>query len=238
MLIDFGPLYTTTGNIHQLEYAQKCANNGSTCIAFKYKTGVIIATEKPIESVLYKNTQRIKKVTPNIFMTYSGLLTDGGCLFEYVKNSLHGEMLTMEELISPGRLSYQVSEFLSYFNTKHGCRPVGCSFITGLVYKNKYYLVKSEPTASSLFCEGTAIGKGMQRAKTELEKLDLEEMSFESAVENGVKILYQSYDPLKDKDFEIEMCYVGIESGNEIANVDKEMINRFVEKYKDLSIDE
>ncbi|KAM0675760.1 putative proteasome subunit alpha type-7 [Gurleya vavrai] len=238
MLLDFGPIYTTTGNIHQIEYAQKCADKGPTCIAIKYKNGIIIAAEKPIDSKLFKSSQRIKRLCPNAFMTYTGLFTDGDCLFYYTKEDVHREMARMEEPINAGSVLYRINSFLSYFNTMYGCRPLGCSFLTGVENKGNYTIYSSEPSARSASVYGGAIGKGMQRAKTELEKLDLTDLSLESAVENCVRILYKSYDPLKDKDFDIEISYLGKESENKIVDVDDETLSKFVEKYKDLSVDE
>ncbi|EJW05007.1 hypothetical protein EDEG_00887 [Edhazardia aedis USNM 41457] len=61
VVLDFGPIYTDTGNIVQHEYARKCTSNGRTILAIKYSSGILIATENPIDSILYKPAESIKK---------------------------------------------------------------------------------------------------------------------------------------------------------------------------------
>lgn len=238
MLVDFGALYTTTGNIHQIEYAQKCVNNGPTCIGIRYNSGVLLAIEKPIESVLYLPKERIKTITPNIAMTYTGLMSDGDCLAHFLKGNMMQESFEMDESVSPGSAYNRINDFLSFFNTKHGTRPVGCGFLTAIEHKNEYHLLHSDPSAKTLYCDGASVGKGFQRANTELEKLDLCHLSLDSAAENSIRMLYMSYDPLNDKDFNIEIKYIGKESDNKVADYDAVKLRGYISKYNDLSIDE
>ena len=82
----------------------------------------------------------------------------------------------------------------------------------------------------------SAIGKGSQRAKTELEKLDFD-FDLETAVDNAVKIMYLCHDSLKDKDFVIEAKYIDKDGMGEMKDVGKEMLDRYVEVHNSLSVD-
>ncbi|KZC13491.1 Proteasome subunit alpha type-3, partial [Dufourea novaeangliae] len=53
------------------------------------------------------------------------------------------------------------------------------------------------------------IGKAKQSAKTEIEKLKLSEMSCNELVKEAARIIYLVHDELKDKQFELEMSWVG-----------------------------
>jgi 20S proteasome subunit alpha 7 len=54
---------------------------------------------------------------------------------------------------------------------------------------------------------GAATGKGRQAAKSELEKLDLPNISAKDAVKAAAKIIYAAHDDSKDKDFELEISW-------------------------------
>ena len=57
MFLDIGPVFTATGNILQVEYAEKAASNGTTFIAMKYKDGILFLSENAIESKLIKQNK-------------------------------------------------------------------------------------------------------------------------------------------------------------------------------------
>lgn len=52
-------------------------------------------------------------------------------------------------------------------------------------------------------------GKAKQSAKTEIEKLKLPEMTCKDLVKEAARIIYLVHDELKDKQFELEMSWVG-----------------------------
>ncbi|KAB1254178.1 Proteasome subunit alpha type-3 [Camelus dromedarius] len=56
---------------------------------------------------------------------------------------------------------------------------------------------------------GCAIGKARQAAKTEIEKLQMKEMTCCDVVKEVAKIIYIVHDEVKDKAFEPELGWVG-----------------------------
>lgn len=62
---------------------------------------------------------------------------------------------------------------------------------------------------------GAATGKGRQAAKAELEKLDLSSgnLSLEQGVKEAARIIYVAHEDSKDKDFELEMSWIGSVEG-------------------------
>jgi 20S proteasome subunit alpha 7 len=57
---------------------------------------------------------------------------------------------------------------------------------------------------------GAATGKGRQIAKSELEKLNLNDgnLSLLDGVKEAARIIYVAHDDNKDKDFELEMTWI------------------------------
>lgn len=80
---------------------------------------------------------------------------------------------------------------------------------------------------------GCAVGKGRQLAKTEIEKLKLEEMTVREAVDEAARIIYAVHDDAKDKDFELEVTWVGPESGGKHAAVPADVLKEAERKAKD-----
>lgn len=91
---------------------------------------------------------------------------------------------------------------------------------------------------------GAAVGKGSQLAKTELEKLKLTELSTREAVYEAARMcviahdraphsanrrdidnsIYLVHDDAKDKDFELEVTWIGEESGFQHQQVPKDLL--------------
>ena len=53
------------------------------------------------------------------------------------------------------------------------------------------------------------MGKARQSAKTEMEKLKMREMSCAELIKEAAKIIYVVHDEVKDKQFELELSWVG-----------------------------
>ena len=70
--------FNSKGKLKQIENALKAVSNGQTAIGIRYKTGVVLAVEKNIKSVLVDETsvQKIQKVAEHVGATYSGLFGD------------------------------------------------------------------------------------------------------------------------------------------------------------------
>lgn len=237
MLLDFGPIYTNTGNLLQLDYSKKAVGLGSTCIGFRYNDGIIIAAENPIDSPLYKVPTRIQELGPNIFSVSTGLLSDSIFITETIKKNIHDQSLELDTLINFQTYKRIISNLVSLFTKYYSTRPVGCAFMTA-VYDESFHLLTTEPSSLTQECVGYTIGKGMQRGNTEIEKLNTDNLDLKQAMEHVVRILYKSYDPLKDKNFSVEICYMDRESKGKMVRVDENEVSEIVEMYKDLSIDE
>jgi 20S proteasome subunit alpha 7 len=65
-----------------------------------------------------------------------------------------------------------------------------------------------DPSGTSYRFFATAIGKGKNGAKSQLEKLDLSTLTAREAVVEAAKVLYMQHDPAKDKPIELEISWV------------------------------
>ena len=65
-----------------------------------------------------------------------------------------------------------------------------------------------DPSGVSYRFFATAIGKGKNGAKSQLEKLDLSTLTAREAVMEAAKVIYAQHDPAKDKPIELEISWV------------------------------
>ncbi|KAF9763625.1 putative proteasome subunit alpha type-7 [Nosema granulosis] len=238
-ILDGGPIYTSTGDILQIQYAQKRADAGNTCIALKSIHGAVMLMEKPIENNLFitETDSRILKVTNEIYHMASGIETD----LKHINVRLGGELLKWkhrhQEPVSPEvyrtYLSHDVYEHTAYSNL----RVFGINILSCIKYENVYKILSTDCYGHSVFLKANAVGKGSRIAKTELEKLDLDDMPVKDMVENGIRILYKAFDPVKDKPFDIEIGLFTNDNSGEFVKLNKEDFAEMVEKYKNFSVD-
>lgn len=237
--LDYGNIYSPNGSIIQHKYAQKAVDSGSTMIAMRSSRGAVMLVTKPIISNLrvLENDHRIKKVASNVFMCYTGVLTDGLIIHDICKKAVRDYQSNFDSLISTQYFKKILSEYLYIFTSNIGIRTIGASIFTIVKEKDDYKLLFSDPTGKVSRWNACAAGAGERRAFTELEKLNLEDMSLKEMIDQGIKILYKSYDPLSDVKFEIEVGQIGLETDGEFVRVNPIDISSIVEKYKNLSID-
>lgn len=80
---------------------------------------------------------------------------------------------------------------------------------------------------------GCAAGKGRQTARTEIEKLNLDSLSVEQAVYEAARIIYLAHDEAKDKDFELEVSWIGPATDNEHRLVPQPIFDEAVRRAKE-----
>ena len=82
-----------------------------------------------------------------------------------------------------------------------------------------------EPTGVCLRYFGAALGKGRQSAKSEIEKLDLSQLTCRQALKEIAKMIYTVYDESKDKPFTLEMAWLCEETSMKYQLVPQALID-------------
>ena len=72
----------------------------------------------------------------------------------------------------------------------------------------RHPLYQVDPSGLSYRYFATAVGKGKNGAKSQLEKLDLSTLTCREAVIECAKVIYSQHDPAKDKPIELELSWV------------------------------
>eukprot|EP00878_Enallax_costatus_P020903 GHUV01022114.1.p1 GENE.GHUV01022114.1~~GHUV01022114.1.p1 ORF type:complete len:187 (+),score=64.52 GHUV01022114.1:377-937(+) len=103
------------------------------------------------------------------------------------------------------------------------CRPYGVATLLAVYDKSGPQLYLIEPSGTAYRYFGTAVGKGRQSVKTEIERLKFDQLTCRQAVVECAKVLYKVHEE-DGKPFELEMSWICEESGRKHQRVPPELI--------------
>ncbi|CAE6523596.1 unnamed protein product [Rhizoctonia solani] len=217
--------YSPDGRLFQIEYASKAVENSGTAIGLKVKDGVVLAVEKLIHSKLLipDANRRIATIDRHIGMATSGLLADGRALANRARDEAQNYRDTYMSPTPLKALADRLGLYVQAYTLYSSVRPFGISTILGTVDKDGPSLYVIQPSGVFYGYNGAAVGKGRQLANTELEKLDLSQLTTREAVFEAARIIHLVHDDSKDKEFELELSWIGPETGGKHAPVPREL---------------
>ncbi|SCV75000.1 BQ2448_8029 [Microbotryum intermedium] len=174
----------------------------------------------------------------------SGLLADGRHIANRARDECEDYRNNYNTPISTKMLSERLSLYFQAYTLYSSVRPFALSAIVagwdapdGIAEKKAEGLPKLfciEPSGVYWGYRGCAIGKGRQLARTEIEKLKLEQLTAEEALVDAARIIHQVHDEAKDKDFELELSWISPASGWRHQAVPKELAEAAEKKAKEI----
>jgi len=204
--------FSPDGRVFQIEYANKAVENSGTCLGIRGKDGVVFACEKIVTSKLYEvgANRRIGHVDTHVGMAAAGLVTDARQLAEIAKDEAATYRSDYGSPIPLPHLVQRVSSYMHAYTLYSSIRPFGATAMLGTWDSAKgAQLYCIEPSGTGFGYWGCAAGKAKSAAKTELEKLKMQDKTCAELVKEAAKIIYQVHDEVKDKIFELELSWVG-----------------------------
>jgi len=228
--------YSPDGRIFQVEYANKAVDNSGTAIGLRVKDGVVLAVEKLVHSKLLvpAANRRIQAIDRHIGLASSGLLADGRHLANRARDEAANYRDNYREPSPLKALADRVSLYVQAYTLYSSVRPFGCSTILGGIDKDGPSIYIIEPSGVFYGYHGAAIGKGRQLAKTELEKLKLSELTTREAVFEAARIIHLVHDDAKEKEFELELSWIGDETNGRHVPVPQDLFEEADRKAKEL----
>ncbi|AFM98361.1 proteasome subunit [Encephalitozoon hellem] len=167
--------YSSEGRIHQIEYAMKAMNLGTTTIGVKTKEFVILCSEKKILSTLQNPKSVVKhyKIYDHIVLGFSGISGDTKTIVKRSRDfcishtHMYGENASVERLL----------KYLSSLSLRFGeedeakmifRRPFGVSLIIA-GFDTEPRLYSLDPSGSYVSYKARAIGSGHEVVEGILE---------------------------------------------------------------------
>nr|WCZ58667.1 proteasome subunit alpha type-3 [Seculamonas ecuadoriensis] len=202
--------YSPEGRVFQVEYAGKAIDNSGTVVGLRCKDGVVLGVEKFVISkmIVEGSNRRVFNVDRHVGLAAAGLAPDARQVVARARAEASNYRSHFKDDI-PGRvLAERLASFLHVSTWYWALRPFGCAVLLATHDVRKgHALFLVEPSGVMNGYYGCATGKGKQGAKTEIEKLNLSELTCREAVNEIAKIIYRVHDE-KDKDFELELSWL------------------------------
>jgi 20S proteasome subunit alpha 7 len=169
----------------------------------------------------------------HIGIATTGLLADSRHVLNRVKEEANSYRDIYRAPI-PGRvIAERLGQYFQAYTLYSSVRPFGTSVLLASMDENNGpQLFMIEPSGAQFGYFGCAIGKGKQVAKTEIEKLNLANMTSRDAVKEVARIIYSAHDEIKDKDLELEISWICNESLMKHLPVPKDLLDEAKEFAK------
>lgn len=225
--------FSPDGRVFQIEYAGKSVENSGTCVGIRCKDGVVLAVEKMILSkmLVAGTVRRSHIVDKHAALAVCGLIPDGRVIVDHARKEGERYRDFYGRDIPGHILAERLAHFVHLYTLHWHVRPFGCAILLSVYDDDGPQLYLIEPSGISYRYYACAFGKGKQAARTELEKLKLNEkngkpgLTCKEAVGELAKIIVGVHDEAKDKEYEIEMIWVSDEAGKKAQMVPKDMID-------------
>lgn len=129
----------------------------------------------------------------------------------------------------PGHvLAERLASYVHVFNLYWYVRPMGVTSLLGVYDEEGPALYAVDPAGTVHRYYGTAVGKGRQAARNEIEKLRPGELTVREGVRAVAQILHRVHD--EEKPFEAELAWVCEESGRTFQRVPQVRRGRAVDR--------
>lgn len=227
------------GKIYQLEYANKCVENGSTVFGIVCSDGVILAGEKIRQSktMIVGSNQILYSVTPNIGILVAGHIPDGRNLVVRAKSEATSYEKNFGVEITGKILSERIASYVSLHTLYWSMRPFGSvalisSYDQDDLNVRNPHLYMIEANGNSFEYYACSHGKGRQFMKNEAEKNDfkLRKNICKETIYDVVKLLIRSYEGEKETEYDISILSSHTNGKHQLLG--RSVINELVIKAK------
>ena len=188
------------------------------------KDGVLVAAEKlEVSKLLEENSnRRTFPIDRHAGAVIAGVAADGRAIIDRAQAEASNYKSFYGDPIPGAILAERVASYVHIFNLYWYVRPFGVCTLLATCDHDGPQLYMVDPAGTMHRYRATAVGKGRQGAKNELEKLKFDEMTCKEALFAAAKILHQVHD--EEKGFELEVAVISAETGNIFKRVSKEEV--------------
>merc|ERR1711934_241518 len=193
--------FSPSGKLVQIEYAINAVQMRPTALGIKATDGVVVATEKKLQSTLMDETsiEKTATLTENAGVVYSGLAPDFRVLVKKGRKAAQAYYKTYKEHIPVSQIVRELASIMQEFTQSGGVRPFGVSLRVAGYDEKGPQLYQVDPSGAYWAWKASAIGKNYLNANTFLEKRYNEEMEIEEAVHTAILTLKEGFEGAIDE---------------------------------------
>jgi len=201
--------FNRTGKLLQIEYALNAVANGRTSLGICAKDGVVIATDKKLQSSLVDTDQvkKVENINTSVGFVYSGVGPDYRVLVRKARKASQSYQLTYGEPEPVSQMVKSTASVMQEYTQSGGVRPFGVSLLVAGIdaYDKTPHLYQVDPSGAYFGWKATAVGRNQVNAKNFLERRWNDDMEMEDAIHTALLTLREG--------FEGEMTSKNIEVG-------------------------
>ncbi len=184
-------IFSPEGKIPQIEYAREAIKRGSTAIGIKTIDGIVLLSIRQIPTKLIKTNsiEKIYRIDNHIMAATVGMTADGRALIEKARIEAQINMATYDEPIGIETLTKKTCDYIYLYTQSGGFRPFGASLLIAGIENGKPRLFETDPSGAFFEYDAIGIGGLRQDVINMLEEKYTENLTNETAIELGKKIL-------------------------------------------------
>ena len=199
-------IFSPDGRLFQVEYAREAVKRGTTTVGLKYKTGIVLITDKRISSHLieHDSIEKIFQIDEHIGCATSGLVADARILVDKARIYAQIDKITYDGKIPVKTLVKRICDFKHIHTQYGGVRPFGTSLVIGGVDETGTQLFATDPSGAFVEFKAGSEGSGRKEAVEYFEKNYVENITVDEAIAMGIKAIQKgSEEKLNPKAIEI-----------------------------------
>ncbi|MCS7105862.1 MAG: archaeal proteasome endopeptidase complex subunit alpha [Candidatus Aenigmarchaeota archaeon] len=218
-------VFSPDGRLFQVEYAKEAVKRGTTCLGIVFKDGVLLATVKPITSLMVSQSiEKIFKIDEHIGAVASGLLADARILANQARIKAQVHRITYDEPIDVWSLARVIGDRMQLSTLYAGLRPFGVSFLIGGTDKTGVHLIESDPSGMLYEWYAYAIGRGGVIANKILKQKWKHDLTEKEAIDLTVDIISKTEKEKKENAIDIAI----IKKGERFKKLSEEEIKKIL----------
>jgi proteasome alpha subunit len=217
-------MFSPTGQILQVEYAEKTVRLGSSSIGMISKEGVVIISHRRHRDKLMINASanKISEIDEHIICVSAGIMSDARVLVERARVTSQQHRINYDSAPNTESIVRDIADVKQQFTQHGGARPFGVSMMIG-GFNGKPILYTTDITGNYFQYKANAIGENDEKLKKFLEQKYKEEMTNKEVLKLGLAIFKE----VQGSDFDIERFDVGILSKDKILKLSGNEIEKF-----------
>ena len=177
--------FSPEGRIFQIEYAIEAVKIGATSIGIQTNSGVVLAVEKNLPSVLMdpSSVQKLQEIDTHIGCANSGISGDAKMLIDHARVECQSHHFSYNEQLGVEAVTQSVSDLAINFGKgkKKMSRPFGVSLLVAGIDEKGPALYQTDPSGSYLKWQARAIGSAAEGAQAYIQESYSPDMSIDEA---------------------------------------------------------
>eukprot|EP01013_Petalomonas_cantuscygni_P017678 TRINITY_DN34899_c0_g1_i1.p1 TRINITY_DN34899_c0_g1~~TRINITY_DN34899_c0_g1_i1.p1 ORF type:complete len:233 (+),score=39.99 TRINITY_DN34899_c0_g1_i1:160-858(+) len=188
--------FSSSGKLGQIEHAFQAVMSGVTALAIKATDGVVLCTEKKMNSSLIDSSsfQKIVPLDDHCGATYAGMYPDARVLILAAQKHCQWYRMRYGQPVPLRILAHHLADVMQEKTHAGGVRPFGCSILLAGWDHLGAHLYQIDPSGSFVPWRATAVGKHSTNARTFLEKRYSADIGIEDALHTALLTVKDSFD--------------------------------------------